>query len=381
MGATIHGALLGVVLWFAGAAVAGAAGMRPDQEELQRWFAQEWKDAAAKKVPDLDGLKVTWQIEDHWAPPADEVRRIREELKGHPDHPDRIIVPIWEARRAGKPSRGVREIWSRGTDEWRMNMSCPDLPSEYEDEVVTRERIWAMNKGFLGFASHTVPDPEHDIKLHHRMVLNELRTLLRGGLAFATQPNVKCPIARFVDETRWEASYTTKEVGGVHIEGDWDNDAGRGFVRHILMEGGTGTGITHIEVNASGWRHLGVGDHWVAQRVEWFRFDPKQLDRVTIFDGIRPLDDGEFDRLTRIPEYNGEDAIRGKVTFQAIEDLRPEVRELQVLTPGKEEVRPLPPITPPKKEISLIRTTGWVCLGCVVSAFLFLVIRPKMLAV
>lgn len=368
-----------VLLGISATASSKAADFQPDPAKLQSWFALEWKNAAARRLPDLDDLKLTWRIEEYWAPPADEISRIRAELKGHPDHPDRSIVPIWESRRAGKPTVGVREVWMHGTDEWRLNMSNRDQPEAYEDEVVRRDQMWAMNQNFLGIMSHEIPDPTHDITAHHRIIMNELHILLSGGMIYAAQEGVKCPAAASTSDDQWAATYSTPEIGTVRIEGDWDASSERGIVRHIVIEGGKSKSSTPMELFAKDWKPLGYSDAWIAQRIEVVRLAPRQLDRVTVFEEVRAQEEGEFDRITRLPEYNGADAIRGKVTFTAIEDLRADVRQLRVQTPTGEEIRPLPPIRDPKKEPSLLRTTGWVTLGCVVTAFLFLVIRRKTL--
>lgn len=62
--------------------------------KVETWLKTEWE--AAAKIPDLSPHAIHWVLEMWWYPDAVELDRLRDEVRGRPDHPQAHLLPQYE---------------------------------------------------------------------------------------------------------------------------------------------------------------------------------------------------------------------------------------------------------------------------------------------
>jgi len=90
---------------------------------------------------------------------------------------------------------------------------------------------------------------------------------------------------------------------------------------------------------------------------------------------MSPIGTEEFEAVTRTPDFDGSDAVRGRVTFTQVTDFREGTPSYEIKT-AEGAVQALNvEDTPVGHGRSVLRTTGWVVAGSLVVLLVLLRLR------
>lgn len=359
----ISGMGLMLALLSGGICIAEAVARQPTQEAVQAWFEAEWS-ANGPEIPDLSGHSVTWRVEFRYVPPAAELDKLRKEVTGKPDHPDRFTLENYERALKNDPSIVRYRLWSHGKGNWRQNKEWGfgnDL-SHYWDFTLTPKRAWMMLQSSMTIFSPGSPTaPGMDLPSLEHSFGPVLEQLFSAHVPTAARSGYKPGTVSLAGQ-KWTilvsvSAPNSDAKAALTFSGRWDDQANRGFIEEerVVSSGDTasvGKATKYLE-----WTHEPSLDRWVAHRVEMYKSDHR-LDRVIVFENAQAEEPGEFEKITAIPPAEGEDPIRGKTTFTRVTDYRTNKQSL-LDTERKEAVSASLPVqedTGPRWQ----RRIGWI---------------------
>lgn len=352
---------------------------QPTVAEVQAWFDSEWD--AAKSLPELGDASIGWRLDLVYIPPRSELERLRREVPGKPDHPEKHLLQAYEERLRGKPTSMPRRLWSHGPGQWRWNT---DLPTgEFIDTVVMPKQAWSQSS-----AAIAIVDPRDGYPMgvgwprQENTFWPELAHLLFGGLSVAGLPGVHPrPVA--LDGESWRVEVilgdteNASQSVALEYQGRWDAGVGRGFVERLeVVANGfdpSSVGETTLYHDWEWNREIG---RWVARQVEFFK-PGGRADRVLVFEAASLGAPGEFDRVTALPGESTPDPVRGSIDYAQITDYRKGV-VASVGPDGTVHEKSLPQAAAGMRRDGWYRVAGWVAGGCVVLAVLAAFVRRRL---
>lgn len=313
------------ISWCVLALSAAASAQSPTQEQVQAWFDAEWK--AADRFPDFGDHAMHWVVENHFVPSPEELARLRAEVVGKPEHPDRQSLDRYEARLRGLPTLRRSTLWCRDRDHWRHNMDGEDPRAIPWDTVLTPRHGWHLTKYSLQVAdSGDGYGPQFDLPNQVRSLWPEVGQLLTGGLTLGNSFFARLvPQPATVDQFGWQvvAHRVGRNTGTVAyevvFEGIWDPVAARGFVTSMAQYSpAPERALVELRLTKD-WQYEPTLERWIAHRAELYSKDTK-LDRVLRFDGMTIGDRGRFEAVTAIPRHDRDEPVRGQLTFTRLMD-------------------------------------------------------------
>lgn len=353
----------------------------PTQQDVQAWFDREWNSPLV--TPELvAGHMVRWREENLYVPPKAELDRLRKDVRGHPDHPERGLLARYEGTAAGNPNVFEFTFWSGGKDYWRLNddQSGADYAKwggkRFDDKVVTHRHAWQMSPEQLAILSDSpiVTAPGYDIESDRAMVINSLTAKFHAGLPkFAKLAGLAAPPSVEVRGPKWSVRFEltgTNSASSYVIEGRWDEQAGRGFVEQIISKR-AGKDEVDARTTYKSWKSTPVLNGWIAGTIEsWQR--SRGITRRSTYIACESVSQDEMRAMTRIPAFDGRDAIRGPTTFVSSWDFRGGQERYVTRSPafsndptGKTIVEVKDPPAPGRLA-RLVRRTGWIAGGLLI---------------
>ncbi|MFG0285729.1 MAG: hypothetical protein ACF8R7_15025, partial [Phycisphaerales bacterium JB039] len=124
------------------------AGAQAVLAEVEAWINSEIEEA--RRGPSFRDCSVAWTLELHNAPAPKEMDRLRESVRGRPEHPDGARLAAYERRLAGTPETVMRQLWRASEDKWRFNQDL--APGVYIDTVVSGDVAWKLSHTTLELA-------------------------------------------------------------------------------------------------------------------------------------------------------------------------------------------------------------------------------------
>lgn len=355
----------------------------PTVEEVRTWLQAE--AASFDGLPDLKGHSITWRLEFRWIPPAADLERLRKEVAGKPDHPERANLEQYENALRGKPTTNRYRLWSKGPGEWRWNQSwgASDDMSHYWDRTLTKKVAWTLLSDQLEIADPSAPfRVGMDLSGLERTVIGaDLKRMLYARLPSLRQSNYEfnSPV---VHEMGWSVlavrgGATPDQRLEMTVRGRWDASLTRGFVeelrvvRNDLYPGSVGERTTY-----SDWLFVPGLERWVAHRVEEYN-TKGTLDKVIVFEGATEEQPGEFDLVTQIPPIDGPDPVRGSATFHFVTDHR---KGTQLAVDGARGVVGQAVVPGRIGSASSIwnRWLGWLATGLLLLSIAVVVVRRRL---
>jgi hypothetical protein len=284
---------------------ARAEAANPITELVQQWFNAEW--ASCDQLPPLGDVAIQWALV---LPPPDAVRRA-EVLREYGTSDVRLETePV------------VRTLWIQGVGAWRINFDYSG--GLYSDTVVTPRQAWRMTQDVLLLAQRDGGEPGGaPLASLQQMFGPELALLLYGGLSQAKLGGFQ-PGAIEVQRHSWTMPLIRPgpddRIMEVTLRGRWDPEAQRGFVEESRVGRNPARPQSVGEIRRfQDWQHVGDIDRWVASRVVVLAPDGN-LARTLEFVGVRT--DIPFAAVIEPPPHDGNDAVRGRVTYRQINDTR-----------------------------------------------------------
>lgn len=87
--------LMGLACWSAAAEARYQEHVSSDEvTRVRRWLVQE--SQSLPSIKDAEGRVFKWHLELYDVPPADELEKLRERVRNHPEHPDRVPLERFE---------------------------------------------------------------------------------------------------------------------------------------------------------------------------------------------------------------------------------------------------------------------------------------------
>jgi len=348
----------------------------PSAEELQQWLEEEMQ--AAQEYPPIDGLSIEFHLEIHAPMDPAELARKRKLIEGKPDHPLR-----WEVEQAARYAEYGAEIvrmrvWSNGEGRFRYNHDWDPVEIEpFADIVRTSSQEWTL--GQTQFQLYDPPKPASSQSsfdaMEHGGFARRIKLLMYGGLNEISVAPVTTDAIHLMGDT-FEATMGSDPGASARVRGYWSADDGRWFIRDFMyLTSGNPDSIGQLNT-FSDWTFEPLLGAWIAHRRE--KNNTKgELIQLTVFDAVRPLESGEFERVTKAPWFGGHDAIRGDITAEDAWDHRG--GQMQYLQPvagnsvNRQRIANAPPLPPPATPARSVRK--WQILGwSVAGGFLVLVV-------
>ena len=345
--------------------------------DVKEWLAQAWEEAA--KLPNFGDANLKWRVQRVHVPADAQLETMRRAVAGHPDHPDRGALMLYERRARGEKDETVHQLWCHGDGQWRQcldfqadNLSTGQVITSFTDTVVLPHRHWQLSPDHLLIEPSDVSANSEIgglVRVRSEFV-TELGFMINGGMTGARQSKTNLGEVT-VNGSRWSViaakppSASGKEYRH-KFEGRWDEVQSRGFVERMEMV----TNQYKPEAVGSAWvfsdwRVDPTSDRAIAWRVEEFK-PGGILETRYLVDHLSVEPGKSFEEATQTPPAAGNDAVRGKVTYKVVDDLFKGVRS--DLATGAE----MPLGIQPRR---LIAETGkvtwlvWISSSCVLAGF------------
>jgi hypothetical protein len=265
-------------------------------------------------------------------------------------------------------------LWCRGSGNWRINYSPRE--GEFFDICVTPGQGWKLTPTMLTIVGPRAGFPEQaNLAAEEAMLGPELGLLLTGGLNLVTISElVPGPVRLsgdcWVVEAPWKEGSRPGQRLVVEYSGRWDAGAGRGFVERMrISENDLNPEAVGETTTFEDWTHAAALGRWVASKAVQVRGNGRP-DRAVIYESSEAGEPGTFERVTRLPDADAPDPIRGKPTFTSIMDYRSGVMTSR--TEAGEVTMPVPGGVPRGLGEARRRWLGWLTAAFLVAGFVAL---------
>lgn len=333
----------------------------------REWFEKNWVEHQAKWS---ENTRIEWIEEQYDLPTKAELARMRREVPGHPDHPDKLRLQTAERRLVKGPDKITRVVWMGKEGSLRRSESWPAV-SQDTDEVITPGLAWTRSGEQL-----TAIDPKEGYPPGHNYapvpnsVKNEVALFLRGGFSIRAG-SVPLELTKFRERgTKWWANVENEKYGlGLLLEGDWDAADGNGHCNKVTI---TRLRPSQDEVGRrwefTDWKYNDVLHQDVAGKVSEYSADGRLIS-VNRLKSITAVSKEEIKKVFRIPELGyTEDSYRGRVKLTSLYDYRgggePKIHFYDPDSDKEEVIKESQ--LPAEKNYRRFRMLGWVTGGMVI---------------
>lgn len=356
---------------------------RPDDQALLDWFVGQVRNN--ELPPELtDRVRLRWVREFHSFPSNAEMERLKREVPGHPDHPERNDLERFLRHQRGEPTVKPRTAWAVDANTWRLSEDLVGplfKPNAYWDKVVTPTHAFSLCHDTL-----TVMDPRdgyppgQDLASLSGELFGNLFIFLMGGLS-QLQLNADAATVQAFDGQGWSIKVgylhrTPGQSGTVLVRGRWSAGDNRGFIEDISRIATTGSpqssAKTEVLVTATDWTRVLDTGVWLAGRVTMMGADGR-IDKVYRFQSAEREDPATFRRMFEIPERGGVDPFRGTVLPISVFDMRTGKHVLN-FPDGRQIVDDIPSggLSPAAGTSAQLRRVGWAIAAVLVAAMVAL---------
>ena len=340
------------------------------REQIDAWLKAEWDALPSAPSPffDLDGAGLCYVVERYVE--GEELVALQRRVEGHPDHPDRTLLEDSLKRHRGEPFGTQYCVYSDGPGRWRINREflgrSRDGAPRYWDMVVMPDSQWMMLPGTLVVHSPTAPPPQgQDLPGEERSTGPILDRLLTGGLAAAKGLGLRLGDVQLLSDNRFRVAASRRDVPEqqqltLEYIGRWDAERGRGFIEsRTLVQNGYKPDSTGETYSMRDWRFVPEIGRWAAGFIAWAPAQGALGHRVRLIGGLEG-DPDTLQRITRVPEIDGSDPLRGPVTATRLVDHRPGRRSLQIDPDGTRSTLDLPAEAGKSTAFGALRLIGWI---------------------
>lgn len=308
---------------------------------------------------------------------------MRSEAEGKPDHPNWREIHAEERRRRQPLNASRVMIWTDDTGRWRYSQSYltsnTDEPS-YVDAVVAGSVMWQLTPEELHVASTsegTAPGVHGDPRSRERTMRVYLRELLHGRLAEGAAAGMAPDgVVELLGDRRWAAYASQDDRMRLRYEGVWDPEFSRGFVESVIVAE-TAPEVADFRgtrYEFDGWHVDPLLQKWLAETATEISPDGVVTHR-TVLDRVVEASPVEFDALVSVPPVDGDDPVRGPVTYRSLYDHRPSALARQDLGPDRNVLATAD--LPGARSWRRWRVGGWILAGVLVGGFVWLRVRSS----
>ncbi|MDX2119076.1 MAG: hypothetical protein SFY96_12925 [Planctomycetota bacterium] len=339
-----------MAVWAVSAPLGSSAALADDAADAEAWVRSTF---ASSREFALKDVKIEWTVEDYAVPSADELARMRQEVAGHPAHPSRKQLEIYERRIKSGPDKNVYAAWF-SKDGWaRINQSYG--VGEYIDVVIGPDTAWELVGGTL----LNVFDPKNwpegrklgpivpNIKL-------ELGGFTLGGLSIraGSAPLVLRDFS-FGKDSRWRVvGVNTEHKLKIAYEGLWQTLEKSGFCDAAeVLESGPSPKDRGRRWEFVDWNRYEATNATVCSSGEEFTPTGKTV-RKWRLDSIAPCAAGELSKVMRAPTLGEKsDAVRGALALAAVHDFSSGSEAVLLTNEPDGQTRKTPESDPPTNRV------------------------------
>lgn len=358
---------------------ASAAARAQPVPALDAWFSRmtTLKDGG----PVMDGVEIEYRVDVVYVPPEAELQAMRERVGSKPEHPERLLLGVYEKRLGGGRSAQVNRLWRWG-GAWRFSMSDPERERSRVDQVWSARTAWQMDQGTLIILNPaTIDRTPYRVDLSASNIAFDMNVLLTGGIGLAVQNGVPLRAVRTSDGG-WSASGALETPEGRVLRciasGRWSDEHGYGTVEHVRWS------IARPDQVLDGFQFecgepeymppLGMA---VARRVV-VKTLAGPVDRTLTLLAWRAFDADQFTALTSVPRPDGTDPAWGPVTFRAVVDLSGDPATGAALADSHNGFLPTPPqASAPRRSEPVLRILGWGVAASLLALIVLLRMRAR----
>ncbi|MCC6321379.1 MAG: hypothetical protein IT438_08090 [Phycisphaerales bacterium] len=355
------------------AAVASTGvGLAQDQAAVQSWLDSQWE--LARGMPPSNLVMIRWHMADVYVPKPAELTELRRLVGSSPNAPQRTILERYDAVRAGSPPTSEWTLWSNG-DVLRMNctsISPKSIAGAFADIAVNGDVSWAMSAEGLDIQDTANPDPGFDRRQWSNVMKNQLALLLTSGISHAATLHAPAPVV-VVSGSQWVGRTEPKNGWQIEVRGGWNRSDERGFISELSVLPASGDPNEGVVYRSYDVQHRDVVNLHVPSRVEQF-VEGNRMFRTYAYHSAEQVTADYVERLVKVPEPGTPDVIRGVVSPTITMDLRSGVRLQTTRDQSGVSTLAIPP-SRLKRECAWLRTSGWVCCGCIIAALVALRLR------
>lgn len=316
--------------------------------------------------PDCGGmaepLHLTWVIEYHASMPDAEYEELRLRVSNRPEHPGRRSFEFETRRRVSGPDRVRHELWAQNGEIIRYNTSNT-ADSLYADYATVDGVVWSMTPEQLTIlpadrasGGPGVPPLQDQ--------LDEAAQYLSWFLTRGRSIRDSLPIGPWEEQD----GRTVAMGNGIRLVLESTGSPPRTVIRLVECEPDPGS----IGLSWSFEGRIAIDGSVCVVPKSISEFTPSGLlDKRVVIESASVSDPATTRLVRRIPPIEGEDAVRGAVTFVAMTDYRKRDPSITVRTEsGWSTVAESQ--TPGRKADRFLRITGWVTAGSLVLAIAIL---------
>jgi len=320
-------------------ALACQASAQPTPNVVREWLAGELE--RAREIDPIDyfrGLELEHVVESHETPSPNELARMRRAVEGHPDHPDRQRLAVFERRRHEGPDISRRRLFLGSQDRWRW---CTG-PTEgaWMDYCFSGRTAWLLSDGSLSiFSRGRGFPPQQDLSNELQLIRTYLAKHVFRGIDEIASADVSIESVT-IDEGSWRAGVHVQDFDStILFEGRWDSGREAGIIDRMTLvsvpaapelEGASHVFSGSVETpgDSGGWPEI-------ARSVQTL-FPDGRVDEVWILESLAPVSESRLTELLRLPEHGQHDAVRGTLQFADRTDWRSgDVRLTEYTRSGK----------------------------------------------
>jgi len=231
-----------------------------------------------------------------------------------PDHPWADVVERAWRDLESPPEPQRRQMWVDSRSQWRTALNAPPVyvpkdvnPSAFFDDARNAQGlVWKLDsRGVTVERSGQVPETRRHLGFDEWQNLWRMHTA--GGI-FAGKLDLHA-VRVDRDGDAWSATMATGD--GRRVREYTGRVRPDGFVLPTGYRE-TGAEFNGFHAEFTDWKYVGFLDTWIAHRVRYVGPEPEQLTQSELLE-VRPLEPGEIELVTRVPEPGRPDPIRGSV--------------------------------------------------------------------
>ncbi len=338
-----------------------------------RWWKQSWREAS--EWSPASPILVTYESRA----PAAVVRRSLEQWEeaiaaGPPGGFESNADMLRDMRalvESGQDDVVLWRLWL-GKDRHRWAMDRPSTPSQpFSDHGFSGRLAWTLQE-VGGQHRVSVVTPSSVTELGEEASIagasdRARKYLFFGGVGLGAGSVVQRTPSGASQQSsgRWEAE-TTARVGERRMVwryvGETDAGSGRALPESLETLQISPTAKRYGSARFANWRYSDVAETWIAHNVDILDAEGVVIAKWRVL-SVESVTRERLDELTRVPERDGADALRGVLRITSLADYRPEVRQgIHVMPDGSERTWSIGSRSG-LEDRAWLRTTGWVMLS------------------
>lgn len=351
------------------ASATAVAARQPEPANAQSTFDELWQQAADWVPP--RGQVFHWKRELFPTMSEADLAQREAAIAQLPEHPDWQLLRNERRLLAAGADVSEWRVWWDQSGSFRLSQDTPGTPEmPYVDFVVSQRSAFCLNAKQMTVLDPSVPPPPgRDFAQFEGEIQWALWLFAHGGMG-AQRYLESTPTSARMEGTQLVGTRSITRGGRVEVRLETGVQPPRvlQLARFTTPEATAASQVYRMGAPVTDAEFL------IASTVERLGSDGRLLERWTWLD-CRPMESGEFERVTAVPPFDGSDAVRGPVTFTSLWDFRTGVE--QTRTPEGIAQTSLAGYVPPGGPAPWMMWATWCAAGLLVGALVVVKMRQR----